>query len=479
MNSKALLFTSFYILVLLVAVWHHELWADEAQHFLLALNSHDLAGLVHNSRYESHPLLWNVLLYALTRFTDDPFGMQLLHMVVATINTYLIFRYAPFSWWIKTAIVFGHFQLFEYGVISRNYALVFLFVTLYCILTIRRSSLWWRWLMLLLLANSHLFGLFAACCLFAGDLLPDRWHSASRAEKALLATFPLLIAGIIWAFVIPPPDHMLTVLYNNAGWFSAERVKKVMSIPVKGFLHIPDLTHPHLWNRNLLLDHVPYLAMALGWMTALFPAYIFRKTPRVLLVFYGTFALIAAFAYCSPLMLAPRHSGILYVTLIACFILAAPGHRAERWLPLFLVIPLAGSAVMFVADHQRPFSNGQRAAAFLKTYLPANAIVAMSNQGSGSPISACMGRPLYYIEKEGYGSFATWNTVPFIIPEDSIYARVIRLAKDKSDSALILVMNTESPLIESQFPRVAVFDGSIVASEDYRIYEVSDGKSAQ
>src|SRR5690349_8080021 len=60
----------------LQGVYHHEIWLDEAHHWLLARDSDSFSNLVYHARYDGHPLLWNLILFALTRFTYDPFWMQ-------------------------------------------------------------------------------------------------------------------------------------------------------------------------------------------------------------------------------------------------------------------------------------------------------------------------------------------------------------------------------------------------------------------
>ena len=52
--------------------------------FLVAIVLFSLGGLFANMHGESHPALWYLLLYPLTRLTTDPRAMQVLNLVVAT-----------------------------------------------------------------------------------------------------------------------------------------------------------------------------------------------------------------------------------------------------------------------------------------------------------------------------------------------------------------------------------------------------------
>jgi len=124
----ALFLTALYLTMGIIGILNHELWLDEAHHWLLARDSNTFTELVTQTRYEGHPILWNVLLYGLTRVSWNPLAMQLLHLAVATGAVFLFARKAPFTWLFKFLFVFGYFMVFEYALVSRNYILGILFL---------------------------------------------------------------------------------------------------------------------------------------------------------------------------------------------------------------------------------------------------------------------------------------------------------------------------------------------------------------
>ncbi len=131
-TTYLILLTAIYFAVSLDGILHHELWLDEAHHYLLARDSNSFIELVKNTRYEGHPILWNTLLYGITRFSLNPFWMQFLHILISTSVVFIFLRKAPFNWIFKTLFIFGYFMIFEYNVISRNYILGVLFLFLAC-----------------------------------------------------------------------------------------------------------------------------------------------------------------------------------------------------------------------------------------------------------------------------------------------------------------------------------------------------------
>jgi hypothetical protein len=46
-------------------------------------------------------------IFLLTRFTPNPFAMQLLHLLIATAAMVIFLRKAPFSWWFKLLFLLG------------------------------------------------------------------------------------------------------------------------------------------------------------------------------------------------------------------------------------------------------------------------------------------------------------------------------------------------------------------------------------
>ena len=74
-SAENLLILTFVLLILL-GVFHHELWRDETQSWLIARDSTSLLDLFRNTHYEGHPLLWHYCLYGLSRISRNPLTMQ-------------------------------------------------------------------------------------------------------------------------------------------------------------------------------------------------------------------------------------------------------------------------------------------------------------------------------------------------------------------------------------------------------------------
>lgn len=108
---------------LAICLWRHTFYRDEAQAFLIARDSHSLKEVIENTRYEGHPPLWHVILFAVTRFGANPAWMKILNLLFfAAASAMLLFcRRLPVLF--RSALPFTYFLFFEYGEISRNYLL--------------------------------------------------------------------------------------------------------------------------------------------------------------------------------------------------------------------------------------------------------------------------------------------------------------------------------------------------------------------
>ncbi|MGV3540085.1 MAG: hypothetical protein ACO1OQ_09750, partial [Rufibacter sp.] len=159
-GAFAIVFTLLYALFLGWFMQFHELWFDETMPWLLALYSKTYPELLQNKIYEGHPNLWYSLLYVITRFTQNLQALKASQFVFAVGFVFVFLRYAPFHWAIRLLFCFGYYGLFEYGVISRLYAMELLTLFSVCALYPKRFSHWYLYLLVLCLcAHTHLFGL--------------------------------------------------------------------------------------------------------------------------------------------------------------------------------------------------------------------------------------------------------------------------------------------------------------------------------
>src|SRR4249920_3250537 len=79
----SLIVTGVFLCFAAFGLWHHEMWRDEHQAWLVARDAHSLSQFFQNIRYEGNPGLWHSLLYLITCFSHNPVYMQVLHLMIA------------------------------------------------------------------------------------------------------------------------------------------------------------------------------------------------------------------------------------------------------------------------------------------------------------------------------------------------------------------------------------------------------------
>ncbi len=486
-----------------IGILHHEIWLDEAHHFLLARDSGSIAELIYNARYDGHPLLWNFMLYALTRFTHDPFYMQLFHILISLSAVIVFLRNAPFTDFFKVPFVFGYFMFYEYNIISRNYSLGVLFLFTSCTLLCSAKKKYTAILVfLLLLSYTHLFSLFCAVSIFIVTVISYRFDSKkkiSRLKFRIACTvFVFAVLFILWS-IIPPPDHFLHQ-YDTDPYLSFKRIGKAFSLFFKGMYHFPNFFKYHFWNTNLLVDISKNLSVIPSVICFLIPFILFHNKPLSLLVFYLSSITIALFIFWSPIIAGVRYFGYITLLLITSLWLSKYSPEKNTLFPekiylklkrfnsrfkvsimySILFIQFFSSLIVYSLDLSKPFSEGKEVAEYLveKNYAQDNIVV--SHQSSAPPISAYLNKKLFYAEANEFGSFCKWNTHPFVIDKEELISRLKKSNFQKS----ILVLNDSlfQDFGDSSLPvysdaqlkifYLAKFDKGIMKSENYRLYEV-------
>lgn len=469
-----------YFLIGCIGIRFHEIWSDEAHHFLLARDSGSIGELYHNAAYDGHPLLWNLLLFFLTHFSTSVFWMQVLNVILMSYCVYLFMRHAPFKKTISVLIVFGYLFLYEYLVISRNYAISMLLLTL-LFSRLNQAVRHHKQIALILLVFffTHIFAIIIGLvlCLI---LIYENKNIQIRGLYTLI-----IVAGVLLLFSLQvPADHFL-FRYDTDPLLSAKRFGKAFSMFLKGFLPLPDFRSEHPWNSNLIISFSKPMGAILSFCLALLPFFLFRKNKSVLFFFYASAFGICLFSYLSPLMVASRHCGFLFILLVFSFWL----QKINEPLPLpekpvfklvatlLLFIHLCAGFFLFITDLQRPFSNAQSLAGYLKENQLSKRDIYHSNSGAGPSLCAYLGQTIFYLENGKKESFCRWNTWPFLLSNEQLAAKLQQLTI--KDGSLLILSNTDSLQGQLQtintnnshrWIKLKTFDNAIVGSENYTAY---------
>lgn len=175
--------TSFFILIFTtLRLFRHEMWRDEVQPFLIAAYADNFIDLFNKVSTEGHPLLWYAILFWISKFTINPYFVQILNWSLIFGIWILVFKFSPFTKLEKILLMTSYFFFFEYSLISRNYSMTIFFGFLYIVITKNfEHKIILRSLILGLLANTTVFGAIWSMCFIIQSIL-------NRVEKLFISS---------------------------------------------------------------------------------------------------------------------------------------------------------------------------------------------------------------------------------------------------------------------------------------------------
>lgn len=420
-----------YSLVVLYTVSHHEPWRDEAQSWLI-VRDNSLLGLFQYIPNEGHPPLWYLILMPFAKAGVSYGVLGYIHALIAIGCAWLILFKSRIPIYLRIAILFSYFFLYEFAVIARNYSMVGLL--LFAILTVykdrfKKPLLFGALIFLLFQTNVLAFCAGGGIALiFFIEMIREKKFEAKNfisigiMGTGALATMVLLLsAGMQSDYTKMAEDKMgaVTAAFGNA----------------------------LLLNKDSGWGIILYFLLALA---------LFRK-PMVL-IFLGVglagYCYLVAYKFQGTL----RHHGFLLTFLIAAYALAVryePWKKFEnlKWVEtggaiLFsLILGLqALKGFNFVKDDWgRNFSDAGNAGEFInRNQLNHYTIVGHRSYAASAVVPYLPDhKSVWYADQQRFGTFVYLDTVFFnnYLKYSSDYAPYLAQQKFQNLDSVILLLN--------------------------------------
>lgn len=360
----------------------HEPWRDELQAWGIARASGTPLDLISNSRHEGHPPFWFVVLWPIAKVTGDVIALQFVTFLLGCGATWLTLRHMPVRLWLRIAVVFGYFPLFEFGVMSRNYSLAYTLVIVFLWLSHRdQTPQWLPAIVAVALAatavNSVPLAIALALAVWGGPWFASK-HRGPINWKGLA---PVLVVTAIAAMVAVPAVGGGRKLHLD--FLTPERIWKALAAPARAVAPFSDFVD-RFWGVPYLAKY-PRLAPFLGLAVIIAVAFAVRRSRSALTVWLMTSILMPIIIVATVMPLGPRYISPFYSALIAA-IWFASADRASRPVkartPLspfvaigavaLLVMSLWASVWAVWVDTRVPFSGGEAAAEWISANSIAN-----------------------------------------------------------------------------------------------------------
>ena len=505
-SSYAMAVSALFLLLGGIIAWHHEMWRDEMQAWLIARDSASpIEVLYHLNRYDGHPGLWHLCLYVLKLITQSPIIMQPFHLIISAVSAYIFLRYSPFTRLQKTLFVFGYLPFYEYAIICRNYALGVLLLFLFCALFRNwRRRLPLLGLILLLMCHTSVHALIIVISILIG-LCWELLANADRpARKEIRIGLGLILFGIVTAIIqLKPSGPNLGI---STGWrteFESNYFLRVFNILPKAFLPIPEFTLRY-WN-TYILDRLPAadeVKFVLAVLILLFALFLFLRKPLAFLMYlFGTIGLLTFFY--SKRFGFIRHWGFLFMAFVAanwlCYYcrdlpklkfnlvnrLNAISLGLARSVGVVLIVlfalHLVGGVAAAIMDYKYPFSNGKAVAQFIKSENLDGMIIAAEapDDVTLEILGYSEKDTFYYPRTKRFGSFIPWDVTwgqGRGRPTEEVLQEIRRLCNERREDILVVSgrifpdeLRARHSLIE-----VKVFEPSVVREslQNYVVYRM-------
>ena len=453
-----------FVVLGVIGILHHAMWRDEVWPWLMARFSNSLRDLYRASRYDVHFMLWDVVLWILTKFTHHCQAMQWLHLALATCSVWVLVRFGPFTRAQKALCCFGYFAIFEYCLIAREYVLIALLVFSLCAVCDRRKdSFIAQAVLLFLLSNIDVLGTIIAFSFVAASALEhirrrDVGELWATRKRALILSGVILCAALICVALqsIKPKDALAF-----QGWprpMTVSSFAAALGNVWRGYVPIPR-PFPHWmrlsWGLNFLLDSAPQ-TLALGATLSLgllaMSAWTLRRSPMAVVWYLFGSGLMLLFHFAVSVAQV-RHDGLYFILYLACLWCGFTWSRDQKpqsspailpvrmerlFLPLILALQVVAGAYAWTLHLMTPFSASKLAADFIRQHGYANLLIIGSRELNVTPVTAYLDQPIYYPDSKRFGTFSCENSARHDLSPQELLQSVAQMAmKAHGDTLLV------------------------------------------
>ena len=170
---------------------HHEIWADEAQVWLVVRDL-DVLGILKHVRTEGHPLLWYFIIAPFAKLNLPVFSMQIVNWFFVLLGASFLILKSPFNEFSKVSILISSAFLYWFPIISRSYCLIPILVFLLAWLYKKQKEHPFLYVTtIILLANTHII-MFGFCFALAVIFFYENVIQQKNKKNIILTTILFL-----------------------------------------------------------------------------------------------------------------------------------------------------------------------------------------------------------------------------------------------------------------------------------------------
>lgn len=480
-----------YALFTLFMLFHHEIWADEAQVWLLAKNL-SLSGLFTHLVNEGHPSFFYLLVMPFAKLGFSIFSMQLICWLASCAAVFLLLRFSPFNVFLKTAIVLSSGFLYFFPVVARSYSVLPLLVFAAAILYKKAKENPNRFavpyaVVLVLCANTHVI-MFAFVFVLGIYFFYDNYVKDKNVSKhttgALVIIFLGLLAVVVQLFGTISSNGAIRFETNNV---LAETIKTFSLF----FLNSVGLVYKSVFEKmnvtifsaaGAVIMFVLFVAVQIQlWLTD-------KKAGALCLFAVGFQFFIYIFSYKAMLYQTRIFSS--YIILIFCLWIALDktGFKEKTKLlsksALNMTLGVFFALTFFCGVHAAAldiffnYSSAKETAAFLEKNTSKDAVIIPNMEAFGLAVYAqAKDKKFYSLFKDREIKYMEWYNPG--VYSDEVFSQMVedKVSQKHFERTYVLVSSLlDLQHLEKTLPKkyklVFKSSPSIVTGEAFRVYEL-------
>lgn len=422
MNSKNIITittTLIYALITLIAVLNHEIWADEAQVWLLCkhLSIPELFAHLHN---EGHPSLMYLITMPFAKIFPDIIAMQIICWFIMCISVFILFQKSPFPLIVKYAIISSAGFLYFFPVIARSYSIIPILVFLTAILYSKRKENPILYaIILFLLANTHII-MFGFVGILTSLHIVENIKEKSFSKKNIISLI-IMILGIL-AVILQLHDSVSSnSCINIKGQDIISNIFKIITLFFVNTYNYQISATDTIPNPIIDLSAIILLIISFVLLTInLFVSN--KKLFIILLLSIGFQFSIYIFAYNAYIYVTRIFSA--YIILLFCFwILYKDNSFNENntiskkrtttiLLSIFLFLSTFNGINYYILDLKGNYSSAKDTANFIRKNIDINSsILLIRNEAYSISLAYELGNDanLYSITRDNHLKYVTWD----------------------------------------------------------------------
>lgn len=454
----------------------HEMWKDEWQAWLMArdMSWSELLGSLY---YEGHPGLWYIYLKVWATFSsglNDPILLQSAHALIMIAVFYILFFRFTLPFWFKALLLLSYYPFFEYGIVSRGYALVML-IGFAIVLFLPKAKKRWKELSLLffLFCQTEVYAVMMAGALLFYFLLEKKSNGTlktafqnSTFQKLAASSFVGLIVFVISVFPRTSQDDLSRAylseplsgatffkgfqgMFANTFWIGSIPDTNVFGVSGLGLLWsvivLAGLVYFFKNEKNILYTLIFFVV---GYF--IFLITIYTGGVRQWGTFFIFFIMLAHLFFSKKKI---RESGLDKIQIL--------------FLASILLFQLRYSYLAIQKEVQFPFSNAVLAAEFIQEKVPKEVPLVGINKFEVAPVVGYSNREIFAMPAGEPFTYFKWVEKIYLPSEQEL-----RMFTDYKRVGGIIIISPK-PLGKERYPTVQLwkqFDNYNIKNENYFFY---------